>query len=176
MGTCALPYEVRSEKEYFDDIEDVKITRTCWNLPSNRRAEIGAFEPEQFRGLTNSALVDMIKKKRNGLKPSASGAEIRRQVIKLMDCIKRSLDMRHRPPAPARESGKANGRKPSKQRQEAAPRQPVASAKCMLPLSGSGKPPSRRRSRKARRRPKKPVVQPRATGKGPVIEKAGPNE
>jgi DNA end-binding protein Ku len=34
MGvTLRYPYEVRNEKDYFDDIEDEKVPRTCWSLP-----------------------------------------------------------------------------------------------------------------------------------------------
>jgi non-homologous end joining protein Ku len=35
MGTLLrYPYEVRSEAEYFDEIQDVKVTKTCSTLPS----------------------------------------------------------------------------------------------------------------------------------------------
>jgi DNA end-binding protein Ku len=50
MGTLLrYPYEVRSEKEYFDDIQDVKVTKDMLDLAKhivNQKA--GHFEPDKF--------------------------------------------------------------------------------------------------------------------------------
>src|SRR5258708_27318356 len=50
MGTLLrYPYEVRSEAEYFDDIQDVKVTKGMLDLAKhivNRKA--GHFDPEKF--------------------------------------------------------------------------------------------------------------------------------
>jgi DNA end-binding protein Ku len=46
---CATPDEVRSEKEYFDDIQDVKVSKDMLDLAKhivNQKA--GHFEPDKF--------------------------------------------------------------------------------------------------------------------------------
>ncbi len=94
MGTLLrYPYEVRSEKEYFDDIQDVKITKDMLDLAKHIvESKSGSFEPEQFEDRYESALIDLINKKRNGLsrrrrpRRNPSG-----NVINLMDALKRSL-------------------------------------------------------------------------------------
>src|SRR5664280_545114 len=68
MGTLLrYPYEVRSEEEYFDDIEDVKVTKDMLDLAKhivNQKA--GRFEPAKFEDQYEAALVDLINKKRAG--------------------------------------------------------------------------------------------------------------
>src|ERR1039457_2192699 len=50
MGTLLrYPYEVRSEKEYFDDIQDVKITKDMLDLAKHIvEQKSGSFEPDRF--------------------------------------------------------------------------------------------------------------------------------
>jgi DNA end-binding protein Ku len=68
MGTLLrYPYEVRSEKEYFDDIEDVKLTKDMLDLAKhivNQKA--GRFEPGKFEDQYEAALVELINSKRAG--------------------------------------------------------------------------------------------------------------
>src|SRR5271154_5168253 len=75
MGTLLrYPYEVRSEKEYFDDIQDVKVTKDMLDLAKHIvEQKSGSFEPEKFDDRYESALVDLINQKRNGL-PTAKAA------------------------------------------------------------------------------------------------------
>src|SRR4030088_2483850 len=86
------PYEVRSEKEYFDDIQDVKVTKDMLDLAKhivNQKA--GHFEPNKFEDRYESALIDLINQKRNGIKTSAKAApKTGGNVINLMDALKRS--------------------------------------------------------------------------------------
>ena len=82
MGTLLrYPYEVRSEKEYFDDIQDVKITKDMLDLAKHIvEQKSGSFEPEQFEDRYESALIELINQKRNGLQDHGEiGAEIQRQ-------------------------------------------------------------------------------------------------
>jgi len=52
MGTLLrYPYEVRSESEYFDDIQDVKITKDMLDLASTRAAESKSFGRTSSRPL-----------------------------------------------------------------------------------------------------------------------------
>ena len=82
MGTLLrYPYEVRSEKEYFDDIQDVKVTKDMLDLAKHIvEQKSGSFEPEQFEDRYESALIELINQKRNGLHDHGKGrAENRRQ-------------------------------------------------------------------------------------------------
>jgi DNA end-binding protein Ku len=59
MGTLLrYPYEVRSEDEYFDEIQDVKVTKDMLDLARhivNQKA--GRFEPDKFEDQYETALV-----------------------------------------------------------------------------------------------------------------------
>ena len=75
MGTLLrYPYEVRSETEYFDDIQDVKITKDMLDLAKHIVEQKSAsFEPEQFEDRYEQALIDLINQKRNGRKHQGQG-------------------------------------------------------------------------------------------------------
>src|SRR3569832_2100595 len=61
------PYEVRDEKEYFDDIQDVKITKDMLDLAQHIvEGKSGEFEPEKFEDHYETALIDLINQKRAG--------------------------------------------------------------------------------------------------------------
>ena len=68
MGTLLrYPYEVRDEKEYFDEIQDVTVTKDMLDLAKhivNQKA--ASFEPEKFEDHYESALTELINAKRNG--------------------------------------------------------------------------------------------------------------
>src|SRR6201981_987838 len=70
MGTLLrYPYEVRGEKEYFDDIQDVKITKDMLELARHIvEQKSGEFEPENFEDHYEEALIELINKKRAGIK------------------------------------------------------------------------------------------------------------
>src|SRR5882757_1639485 len=128
MGTLLrYPYEVRDEKEYFDDIQDVEVTKDMLDLAKHIvEQKSGSFEPEQFEDRYESALVDLINQKRNGIKTSAKAApKSSGNVINLMDALKRSLAS-EKQAAPA-----AKGKKPKKAA--------AGQREMLLPISGSGK-------------------------------------
>jgi DNA end-binding protein Ku len=93
MGTLLrYPYEVRDEKEYFDEIQDVKVTKDMLDLAKhivNQKA--GEFEPQNFEDHYEEALTELINAKRQGKtigkKPRPTGEN----VVDLMDALKRSL-------------------------------------------------------------------------------------
>src|SRR6202048_338326 len=94
MGTLLrYPYEVRAEKEYFDDVQDVKVTRDMLDLAKHIvEKKSGSFEPDKFEDHYESALVDLINRKRSGVQLSAKAApKSSGNVINLMDALKRSL-------------------------------------------------------------------------------------
>ena len=126
MGTLLrYPYEVRSEKEYFDDVQDVKVTKDMLDLAKHIvERKSGSFEPEKFEDHYESALIDLINTKRSGIRPTAKAApKTGGNVINLMDALKRSLASERQAPAPA-----AKGKKPKKRME--------GQREMLLPISG----------------------------------------
>ena len=93
MGTLLrYPYEVRPAEEYFDEIQDVKVTKDMLDLAKhivNQKA--GRFEPDKFEDQYENALVDLINQKRSG-KPITSKQRPRGEnVVDLMDALRKSI-------------------------------------------------------------------------------------
>src|SRR6187549_792056 len=138
LGTLLrYPYEVRSEKEYFGDVQDVKITKDMLDLAKHIvEQKSGTFEPEQFEDRYESALIDLIDRKRNGKLTGAKPApKSTGNVINLMDALKRSL-AREKQAAPAarvqeKAQEKAKGKKPKKAA--------AGQREMLLPIAGGGK-------------------------------------
>jgi DNA end-binding protein Ku len=145
MGTLLrYPYEVRSEKDYFDEVQDVKVTKDMLDLARHIvEQKSGSFDPAEFDDHYETALIDLINKKRNGIKiapratPKSSG-----NVINLMDALKKSLASERQapPPAKAKKAKRAEGQR-----------------EMLLPIAGSGK-----RAAKEKAEPKK-VAKPART-------------
>ena len=94
MGTLLrYPYEVRGQEEYFDEIQDVKITKDMLDLAKHIvQQKSGDFEPGKFEDRYEAALVDLVNKKRNGERITAVGApRDSSNVVDLMTALKRSL-------------------------------------------------------------------------------------
>lgn len=93
MGTLLrYPYEVRDEKEYFDDIQDVKVTKDMLDLAKHIVSQKAAtFEPEKFEDHYESALTELINAKRNGKTIGAKPRPRGENVVDLMDALKKSL-------------------------------------------------------------------------------------
>src|ERR1700689_2128744 len=93
MGTLLrYPYEVRDEKEYFDDIQDVKVTKDMLDLAKhivNQKA--GSFEPEKFDDQYETALIDLINQKRAGKTITAKERPRGENVVDLMDALRKSI-------------------------------------------------------------------------------------
>src|SRR5205823_8616651 len=108
MGTLLrYPYEVRNEKEYFDDIQEVKITKDMLDLAKHIvKQKSGSFEPDQFEDRYEQALIELINQKRNGVSATAKAApKSGGNVINLMDALKRSLaNEKQAAPAATRET------------------------------------------------------------------------
>src|SRR6202162_1485261 len=107
MGTLLrYPYEVRDEKEYFDDIQDVKGTKDMLDLAKhivNQRA--ANFDPEKFEDHYEEALTELINAKRNGTTIAAKPRPRGENVVDLMDALKKSI---------ASEAAAPKGKKPRK--------------------------------------------------------------
>src|SRR5256885_8089722 len=68
MGvTLRYPYEVRDEKDYFDEIEDEKVPKDMLDLATHIvETKKGKFEPYKFEDHYEEALKDLLKKKEAG--------------------------------------------------------------------------------------------------------------
>lgn len=93
MGTLLrYPYEVRDEKEYFDEIQDVNVTKDMLDLARHIVTSKAAdFDPEKFEDRYEDALTELVNAKRSGKtigeKPRPKGEN----VVDLMDALKKSL-------------------------------------------------------------------------------------
>ena len=160
MGTLLrYPYEVRSESEYFEDVQDVKITKDMLDLARHIvEQKSGEFDPEEFEDHYETALIDLINQKRNGMKiapkaqPKTSG-----NVINLMDALKKSLASEKQAPPAAKAKGKkkrADGQR-----------------EMLLPIAGSGAGAGKRAAKEEKKEePKKAARAARAPSRA---KKAG---
>src|SRR5450432_54919 len=125
------PYEVRDQSEYFDDIQDVKITKDMLDLAKHIvEQKSGHFEPAKFEDHYEAALTELINRKRNGERiTSVSKPVSRDNVISLMDALKRSISGKPAPAAkPAAAPKAAKGKKPRKAA--------AGQREMLLPISG----------------------------------------
>ena len=94
MGTTLrYPYELRDAKEYFDDLPNVKVAPDMRKLAEHiLKTKEADFDPAQFVDHYEDAVVDMLKKKQAGMAtPKGKAVEPPRNVINLMDALKKSL-------------------------------------------------------------------------------------
>jgi DNA end-binding protein Ku len=129
------PYEVRDEKEYFDEIQDVKVTKDMLDLAKHIVDQKTAdFEPEKFEDHYEAALTELIDAKRNGKTIAAKPRPRGENVVDLMDALKKSIASAGGSSQPAAKAKK--------------PRKAAAGQKEML-LPISGKRAARAESKKA---------------------------
>src|SRR6195256_1635655 len=101
--TLRYPYEVRNEKEYFDDVTDEKIPKDMLELATHIvGSKAGHFEPERFEDQYEDALKELLKKKQSGQKIEAPREREPSKVVNLMDALRRSVEAGggRGPPAP----------------------------------------------------------------------------
>jgi DNA end-binding protein Ku len=137
IGTLLrYPYEVRDPAEYFDEIQDVKVTKDMLDLARHIvEQKSGSFEPGQFEDQYENALVDLINKKRSGMPITPRERPKGENVVDLMDALRKSVGEATTAPPASKKSRKAKkatsgqkemlmpiaGKKPAK---EAAPKKP----------------------------------------------------
>jgi DNA end-binding protein Ku len=157
MGTLLrYPYEVRSETEYFGDIQDVKITKDMLDLAKHIvEQKSGSFEPEQFEDRYEQALIDLINQKRSGLTTKAKAApKTAGNVINLMDALKRSLaSEKQAAPAAAKAQDKGEEKAKGKKPRKAA----AGQREMLLPISGNGKRAAKETAKEAPKKAEKPA-------------------
>ena len=96
------PYEVRSEEEYFDEIQDVKVTKDTLDLAKHIvNQKSGRFGPENFEDHYEHALVDLINRASRSRRRRPRGEN----VVDLMDALRKSVGVKYeqlRRPRPGR--------------------------------------------------------------------------
>src|SRR6266478_1955823 len=128
MGTLLrYPYEVRSEDEYFDEIQDVKVTKDMLDLAKHIvDQKSGRFEPEKFDDHYETALVDLINQKRAGKPITPKERPKGENVVDLMEALRRSVGGRA-----AETTAKSPGKTAKKPRKAAAGQKEM-----LMPIEG----------------------------------------
>jgi DNA end-binding protein Ku len=125
VGTLLrYPYEVRSEKEYFDEIHDVKVTKDMLDLAKHIvNQKTGTFDPEKFEDHYETALVDLINQKRAGKTIRPKERPKGENVVDLMEALRQSV---------GREAAPAKAAKPAKKARKAA----AGQKEMLMPIAG----------------------------------------
>ncbi|MCK1480283.1 Ku protein [Bradyrhizobium sp. 197] len=140
VGTLLrYPYELRSEQEYFDEIQDVKVTKDMLDLARHIvKQKARRFDPEKFEDHYETALIELIDQKRAGKPIVPKGRPRGENVVDLMDALRKSVGgaaaETNAPKKPAKNAKKAtagqkellmpiSGKKPAK---ETAAKKPAA--------------------------------------------------
>jgi DNA end-binding protein Ku len=120
VGTLLrYPYEVRNEAEYFDEIEDVKLTKDMLDLARHIvNSKASDFDPDKFEDNYETALIDLINKKRNGQAITPRARPAAGNVVNLMDALRASI-------------GQEQGSKPAKK-----PKKAAGQKEMLLPIDG----------------------------------------
>jgi DNA end-binding protein Ku len=91
--TLRYPYEVRNEKEYFDDIADEKIPKDMLDLATHIvKTKEGHFNPKKFADRYEDALKDLLRRKQQGKPIEKPERREPAKVINLMDALRRSVE------------------------------------------------------------------------------------
>jgi DNA end-binding protein Ku len=114
------PYEVRDASEYFDEIQDEKITKDMLDLAKHIVEQKSAhFEPDKFEDHYEAALQDLLSKKQKGMPlPTARKSEPS-NVVNLMDALKASLKSADRPAKTAAKAPRAAKKSAAKPKRKA---------------------------------------------------------
>ena len=132
MGTLLrYPYEVRDAAEYFNDIQDVKITKDMLDLAKHIvETKAGHFEPSKFEDHYEAALRELLEKKQKGQPIAAAKKAPSSNVYNLMDALRASIKGDQRTPAekPTKAAKTSQRSQPPSGRQvDGAARMPMAS-------------------------------------------------
>ena len=107
--TLRYPYEVRNADEYFEEIPDIKVPGEMLKLAEHiLETKSADFDPSQFKDHYEEALVEFLRKKQAHI-PVRKGREeapAARNVINLMDALRRSVQSERTAPPPAKRGAK----------------------------------------------------------------------
>jgi DNA end-binding protein Ku len=148
MGTTLrYGYEVRPASEYFDEIPDLKVPGEMLKLAEHiLETKRDDFDPATFVDHYEEAVVKMLQTKQAGLAvPKEKSVDAPRNVINLMDALRRSVDS-GKTAKPAKAAPKAAAPKKGKKRAE-------GQREMLLPIAGKkGKDVAKEAARPAARR------------------------
>ena len=101
--TLRYAYEVREQKDYFEDIPDLKLPAEMMQLAAHIvDTKAGHFDPKTFEDHYEKAMVELLKSKQAGLPVETVGEEAAPpRVINLMDALKASISAAGKKPAAA---------------------------------------------------------------------------
>ena len=110
--------EVRDAAEYFEHIQDVKITKDMIDLAKHIVETKATFEPAKFQDHYESALQELLEKKQKGQPIVVSKKAPPSNVYNLMDALRASIKGGERAPAekPAKAAKKPRSAKPAAKR------------------------------------------------------------
>jgi DNA end-binding protein Ku len=103
------PYEVRDSAEYFDDVQDVKVTKDMLDLAKHIvEQKSGHFDPSRFEDHYEAALQDLLNRKQKGQPIARAETRSAGNVVNLMDALRASLNGARRvAPAAPKKNAKA---------------------------------------------------------------------
>ncbi len=149
--TLHYPYEVRKAEEYFEEIPEIKVPAEMLKLAEHiLETKSGDFDPSQFRDRYEEALVEFLRKKQAHIPISKKEpAAEPRNVISLMDALRRSVQAAGGAPAAA-------AKKPRKRIE--------GQREMLLPIAG--KQPQREAQREAReaKKPARATIRQKKAG------------
>ena len=91
--TLRYPYEVRDEKDYFDDIPDEMLPKDMLDLAAHIvKTKEGHFDPSKFDDQYEDALKDLLKKKQEGKPIERPERRAPTNVVNLMEALRRSVE------------------------------------------------------------------------------------
>jgi DNA end-binding protein Ku len=90
--TLRYPYEVRDEKDYFDEISSERVTKDMLDLAKHIiKTKTSHFKPDKFEDHYEDALKDLLRKKDKGEKIEAPREPRSENIVSLMDALRRSV-------------------------------------------------------------------------------------
>jgi DNA end-binding protein Ku len=114
------PYEVRDASEYFDEIQDVKITKDMLDLAKHIvEQKSGHFEPGKFEDHYEAALTELLNKKQKGVPLTAARKAAPSNVVDLMEALRASIGQKENAAAPAGKRAKVPAKKAAKSKKSA---------------------------------------------------------
>ena len=120
--TIRFPYEVRDEKDYFDNIPNEKVPKDMLDLAAHIvKTKQGHFSPGKFEDRYEEALKDLIKRKSHGEKIEKTEREEPSNVVDLMEALRASVE--------GKAGKKTERRKPAREHHRAAKKAGRSSAR-----------------------------------------------
>jgi DNA end-binding protein Ku len=125
-STLRYAYEVRDDQDYFDEIDDVKVSEEMLDLATHIiQRKAGHFDPKQFDDRYQDALLDLIKAKQAHRVISEAPAVPRpTNVVSLMDALRKSIAN-----DPGSRGGKGGGATAKPAKAAKAPKEPAKPSK-----------------------------------------------